>query len=77
MLRMLVSILAKQNFFCTCFTPLGINIILSFLVSSYFASEFVIEDKVHEMVKDVDYTAAPLVSEDWISMKSVFSISEI
>lgn len=75
MLRMLVSILAKQNFFCACFTPLGIIIIMSFLVSSDFPSDFVIKDKVHEMVKDIDYSAGHLVSEDRI--RSVFSVSKI
>lgn len=76
MLRVLVSILAKQNFFCACFTPLGIIIIImSFLVSSDFPSDFIFKDKVHEMVKDFDYSAGPLVSEDRV--RSVFSVSKI
>lgn len=33
---------------------------LSSLVSSDLASEFVIEDKVHEMVQDIDYIIQPL-----------------
>lgn len=75
MLRMLVSILAKQNSFCIYITQLGINFLLRFLVSSDFVSEFVIEDKVHETVKDTGYSAAPLESEDWI--RSVFGVSQI
>lgn len=49
---------------------------LSSLVSSDLASEFIIEDEVHELVQDIDYTAAPLLSEGWITMRSGFSVSE-
>lgn len=33
--------------------------------------------KTYEMVKDIDYNAAPLVLEGWISMSSGFGVSEI